>query len=146
MRVMVPRTSFECWDAARGRFAVEAGPYEVCVGPNSRALPLRAELMCRATRFFCPMSTAPRPLRPFPRQRLPGRRIRGHSGRPLPGPNKAPARGSYGPDTTLGEMRGAPARAVWQLAFVVARCGLRFSKNPAVNRARQPGQHAGPSL
>ena len=54
---------------------------------------------------------------------------------------QAPARGSYGPDTTLGEMRGAPARAVWQLAFVVARCGLRFQK-PRGKPARQPGQHA----
>ena len=34
VRVMVPRTSFECWDAARG-FAVEAGPYEVCGAPTA---------------------------------------------------------------------------------------------------------------
>ena len=37
-----------------GRFAVEAGPYEVCVGPNSRALPLRAELMVQGDTLLLP--------------------------------------------------------------------------------------------
>ena len=135
VRVMVPRTSFECWDAARGRFAVEAGPYEVCVGPNSRALPLRAELMVQGDTLLLPYEhSASGPYGHFRGNAFPDGAFEAILGRPLPGPNKAPARGSYGPDTTLGEMRGAPARAVWQLAFVVARCGLRFSKNPAVNR------------
>ena len=135
VRIVVPRTAFECWDAGRGRFAVEAGPYEVCVGPDSRTLPLRAALMVQGDTLLLPhVHSAAGPYGHFRGNAFPDEAFEELLGRRLPGPNRAPARGSYGPDTTLGEMNGAPARAVSRLAFLVARCGLRFSKNPAVNR------------
>ena len=135
VRIVVPRTAFECWDAGRGRFAVEAGPYEVCVGPDGRTLPLRAALMVQGDTLLLPhVHSAAGPYGHFRGNAFPDEAFEELLGRRLPGPNRAPARGSYGPDTTLGEMNGAPARAVSRLAFLVARCGLRFSKNPAVNR------------
>lgn len=135
LRIMIPRAALECWDTQRHRFVVETGEYEVCAGPNSRQLPLRAKLMVQGnTMLLAPPHSAQGPYGSFQNNAFPDAGFEALLGRRLPRNNVAPARGKYGDDTTLGEMRGAPAHLLWKAAYSVARCGLRFSKNPAVNR------------
>ena len=135
LRIMVPRTALECWDPQRHCFVVEAGEYEICVGPNSRQLPLRATLMVQGkAMLLTSVHSARGPYGSFCDNTFSDTGFEAVLGRRLPRKNTAPVRGEYADDTTLGEMRGIPARMLWKAAYAVARCGLRFSKNPAVNR------------
>ncbi|GAA1326741.1 glycoside hydrolase family 3 C-terminal domain-containing protein [Brachybacterium rhamnosum] len=62
VRIDIPETELQYWDARAGQWAVEAGTYRVEVGASSRDLPLSAEVALEGTEPRIPATFSTTPL------------------------------------------------------------------------------------